>query len=627
MNPHNKVKTFLDLAEVEYALSESGNDYKVKTCICCGNNSSNLEVKVDSGVYHCWACREGGSFAKLKQKLNAVTPERSAQISRADQTNLTEKAERLHQAIFTKPHVIQYLKARGNTEATIRKFKIGYEMIGGVEWISIPAFKDGTVRNIKYRGLNEKKWMQEKNAEKVLFNSDTLNNDRTTILVEGELKAMALDQVGIPNVVSLTGGVSTLPQEWIDLLKMKNEVIICLDSDAPGQQAAKEVAKRVGFQKCKNIVLPDAKDPDEYLFERKHTKVDFLELVKNATRFKVQDFFKGLKSAELIRPTSTSYLWHPYIPLGKLTMLEGDPGVGKSTLSLAIAAAVSNGHQPWWENLDYNVRSKKVIVFCGEDGAADTVVPRLRTLGANLENILIYDESIKFDEEGLKNIEAIIEAERPALVIFDPMVSFLGSKVDMNRANEMREPIGKVAKIAERNDCAALMIRHLGKSSKDQAIYRGLGSIDVAAAARSMLLVAKHPGDQSLRVMVHTKSNLTKLGKSVQFRLEKGEFSWAGVCKLEADDILYQNREADQNKIEKAKELLIKELGYAPTEFSHLKTQASQLGISERTLERAKALVGAKSRRVGDNGGQGAGHYEWYLESAEEIPDTDGAII
>lgn len=618
----NKVRKLLNENQIAFEEDSKGENYKLKHCPYCGNSSSKLEVRIDCGAHHCWVCNESGSFTKLKMKI--ADGGRDQEQSCGDSSRLTglsKKAQSFHNKIFIRQEGLQYLKSRGFNEESIRNFKLGCQKVGGKTTIAVPHISSGVVVNIKYRSIDgsEPKWRQEKGAKKILFNLDAMKNRKTVVLVEGELKAIALDQVGIKNVLALTGGINNVPDEWIDELKKFRTVFICMDSDKPGQQGAIQIAKRIGLAKCKNIIFSDAKDPDEYLFDRKHTKKDFLELQKQSVNFRIEDCFKGLKNAAEIEREDVEFLWWPYIPLAKITLLDGDPGIGKSNLALSIAASVSRGDQPWPPSLGTDLISSEVLIFCGEDGAADTVKPRLESQKARLESIYIFEDLIKFDEDGLNNIRGMIQEKRPSLVIFDPITPFLGGKIDFNRANEMREPLSKLGAIAKEFDCSVILVRHLNKGTKDQAIYRGLGSIDTAGVARSILLVGRHPNDTELRVMIHIKSNLAKEGRPLLFKIEDGIFKWAGKCDLDPNDILYPSKDNDQDQIQKAKTFLMEELSFGSISSNELKTKATMQGISVRTLERAKSVLGVKSQRVGSNGHQGAGSYHWHLEGVPEI--------
>jgi len=212
----------------------------------------------------------------------------------------------------------------------------------------------------------------------------------------------------------------------------------------------------------------------------------------------------GMHSTELSRrhdivrlsdvtPEKVEFLSYPYIPLGKLTLLDGDPGVGKSTLSLAIAAGVTLGKGvPGMVKADPG----NVLVLSCEDGLSDTIRPRLDASGADVQKVFALRGVMTLDEEGLEALTHHLTEIRPRLVIIDPLVGYLGGKVDMHKGNEVRQVTAGLAELAEEFHCSFLAIRHLTKGGRDKAIYRGIGSIDFTAAARSVLLAGTDPEGQ-----------------------------------------------------------------------------------------------------------------------------------
>lgn len=200
------------------------------------------------------------------------------------------------------------------------------------------------------------------------------------------------------------------------------------------------------------------------------------------------------------------WLWYPFIPYGKLSIVQGDPGDGKSTLILNIAAKLSRG-----ECIDENMNITEpvnVIYQTAEDGLADTVKPRLEAANADCSRISIIDESDKSVSMTDDRIEEAIKRENAKLCIFDPIQAYLGGDTDMNRANEAREMTKKLGGIAERTGCAIVLIGHMNKGSGAKAAYRGMGSIDFFAVARSVMLVGRIEGQSNLRAMIQIKNNL-----------------------------------------------------------------------------------------------------------------------
>jgi hypothetical protein len=312
------------------------------------------------------------------------------------------------------------------------------------------------------------------------------------------------------------------------------------------------------------------------------------------------------------------WLWHPYVPLGKLTLLDGDPGVGKSYLSLALAAAVTRG-----EELPGGATPEpgNVLLLCGEDAVEDTVKPRLLSLGVFEKRVRVVtgvigerrETALMLSPEGLGLLSEQMAEYRPALVIVDPLVAYLGSHVDMHRANEVRGVLRPLAAMAQRHGAAILALRHLTKAP-GAALYRGQGSIDFAAAARSILLVVRDPNDAERRIMVPTKSSLAAMGPGLVFRLDpEGEevLRWEGTARLEPDRLLEGPvGVARSRELEEATAFLRDALAGGAVAARDVIREAKGAGIALRTLERAKALAGVRSVFRRDADGR---RWEWEL--------------
>ena len=279
------------------------------------------------------------------------------------------------------------------------------------------------------------------------------------------------------------------------------------------------------------------------------------------------------------------WLWYPYIPLGKLSILHGDPGEGKTTLALWIAAACSRGLAlPGGETGE----PLTVLYQTAEDGLGDTIKPRLLESKADLQKIYAIDET-DFPLSMLDHrIGEAIEKTHAQLMILDPMQAYLGEKVDMNRANEVRNVMKGLTKVASQTGCAIVLVGHLNKSQSINSAQRGLGSMDFRAAARSVLLVGRLKNDRDIRVMVHDKSSLAPEGNSRAFSLQNGTLHWQkGYENLTADELL--GGAARGNKVALAEDLIRKQLaGGHPVLANEIYQIAKDAGISRRTVEMAK---------------------------------------
>lgn len=304
------------------------------------------------------------------------------------------------------------------------------------------------------------------------------------------------------------------------------------------------------------------------------------------------------------------WLAHPYIPIGKLTLLQGDPGLGKTWIALWIAARISRGEEalPGASTM----APSTVLYMSAEDGLADTIRPRLDAAGADPSKVVALTgkrsasgEEVAISLTDLASIEAAVAQEQPRLIVVDPIQAFLGSAVDMHRANEVRPLLAGLARLAEEYECAVLAICHLRKSSADRAVYRGLGSIDFAAAARSILLVAEDRDDEDCRVLGHVKSNLAHQGESLGFKIggEQAHVEWLGPVDVDVEELL-KPRKAAPKKTLAAEVFLANALAGGPRPAAWLFEHAP---CSARTLKSAKKALGIETSREGFGGDGG-----WY---------------
>ena len=311
-----------------------------------------------------------------------------------------------------------------------------------------------------------------------------------------------------------------------------------------------------------------------------------------------------------VQSQEIEWLWYPFIPYGKLTIIQGDPGDGKTTMVLNLAAKLSKG-----EALDENMKVTEpvnVIYQTAEDGLADTVKPRLELAGADCERIIVIDESDKSLSMVDERLEQAIVRTGARLLILDPIQAYLGGGMDMNRANEARDMTKKLGALAEKTKCAIILIGHMNKASGNKAAYRGMGSIDFFAVARSVLLVGRVEGESNTRAVVQIKNNLAAFGHPKAFALSEDGFKWLGDYEITVDEVL-GGITPKANKMEQSKQML-REL--AETQSAVLSNEifdrANELGISKRTLENAKKELGVQTRKINN---------AWYWELDKVKPE------
>jgi len=283
------------------------------------------------------------------------------------------------------------------------------------------------------------------------------------------------------------------------------------------------------------------------------------------------------------------WLLEPYIPFGKITIIQGNPGEGKTTFALRLAAACSTGQEFPGKGISEPVN---VIYQTAEDGLGDTVKPRLMEAGADQSRIFNIVEDYASLNLMDERIEKAILQTGARLMIMDPIQGYLGDRVDMNRANEIRTVLKRVSLVADRTGCAIVLVGHLNKASGQNSAYRGLGSVDFRAAARSILLIGRMKKDPHARVVVHDKSSLSPEGKSFAFGLgdEQG-FHWLeGYESVTSDELL--NGACAETKTALAEELILNMLSCGePVPADEIFRTAENQGISRRTVNEAKKNI------------------------------------
>lgn len=374
-------------------------------------------------------------------------------------------------------------------------------------------------------------------------------------------------------------------------------VFLCLDSDDAGNAACTRINSLIPDEYTVNRLEPVFKDWNEVLQRRAEIQNgQFLGQPVHSLREEIVEIIRMSDVDE----QEVEWLWNPYIPFGKVTIIQGNPGEGKTTLALRLCAACTNRKSfPDMAELEpFNV-----IYQTAEDGLGDTVKPRLMEAEADLARVLVIDEAKKELSLSDERIEKAIRQNKARLIILDPLQSYLGASTDMNRANEIRPIIKRLADVAERTGCAVILLGHLNKASGTQAAYRGLGSIDFRAAARSVLLIGRVKKEPNIRVIIHDKSSLAPEGEPMAFALGDNEgFRWIGRYDITADELLSGKGGDTESKEDLAKGLILDLLAGGKEMFiEDIEKAAAEIGISERTVRNAKRKLGdrLKSHRVG----------------------------
>jgi hypothetical protein len=459
--------------------------------------------------------------------------------------------------------------------------------------------------------------------------------DSVVFVVEGEKDAETLRRLGLVATTNPHGA-----GKWrTDLGEplRGHHVVILPDNDEPGRSHALDVERRLrGIARTVRVVelpdLPPKGDVSDWLAAGKTLK-DLLALVAAAARSRVPA--ATLVTLADVEPERVEWLWAGRIPRGKLTLLDGDPGLGKSTVAYDIAARVTRG-LPMPNETD-GAASADVVILSHEDGLADTIRPRLEAADADLRRVHAIQsvpvvgggERLPVLPEDLRAIVAAIEERAAALLIIDPLFAYLASEVDSFRDHDVRAALAPLAAAAERTRVAVVVVRHLNKRAGGPAIYRGGGSIGIIGLARSGLVVAADPDDPSLRVLASVKNNLCPPAASLRWKLTGdangvARVEWLGTSEHNADALLSDASEfpEERSALKEACDFLREQLADGEVPGSDIHKRAREAAISERTLERAKRRVGVSHRKQ-----FGTGRFVWFLPAPAGATDPDGAPL
>ena len=315
---------------------------------------------------------------------------------------------------------------------------------------------------------------------------------------------------------------------------------------------------------------------------------------------------------------SVEWLWYPFIPYGKLTLLQGDPGEGKSTFIVHVAAALTTGGV-----LPNGIQVKEpvtVIYQCAEDSIEDTIKPRLIEAGADCSKVAFIvdgDQTLSVDDD---RIERCIQETGARLFVLDPLQAYIKQDGDLQSATRMRSLMRRLSSVAERNQCAIVLIGHLNKASGGKSLYRGLGSIDIAAIARSVLMITRDMEHPEIRYMCPIKTSLAPESYGISFILDPDTgFHWIGKCLFRGEENS-TGITTNTSKKDRAKELLHLMLSAEDVKSTDAYSRLVWLGISERTIRTAQKELGIEAYRKSN---------VWYLRLASPLQpsseeDDDG---
>lgn len=389
--------------------------------------------------------------------------------------------------------------------------------------------------------------------------------NRWVFVVEGEKDVDTLERQDLVATCN-SGGAGKWDEHW-GCYFPDASVAVLPDNDEPGYAHGKRVAESVyGVAKQVKIVrlpgLPEKGDVTDYL-RNGGNKEKLKALVRDAPLWSPSTLDEDLviPSVSSIKAERVEWLWPGYLPLGKLSILEGDPGLGKSTLTLDLAARLTVGGA--LPDGTPGIEPSNVLLFTAEDAIGDTVRPRLEAAGADLDRVYVMQgirtsdgqRMIEFPQD-VPRLEHAIKHFGARFVIIDPLMAFLGSGIDSHRDQDVRRVLYPLAEMASRTGTAVLLMRHLNKGT-GKVMYRGGGSIGIVGAVRLGMLVAPDPEFLSRQVLAVFKSNLAPIPDALCYRLLNDELrgvarvAWEGPSEHDASDLLDPRNKRDREGLER----------------------------------------------------------------------------
>ena len=287
-----------------------------------------------------------------------------------------------------------------------------------------------------------------------------------------------------------------------------------------------------------------------------------------------------------VRQKKVEWLWYPYIAYGKLTVLQRDPEEGKSTFIINVAALLTKC-LPMPDGSRVS-KARSVTYQCAEDNLADTIKPRLIQTGADCDRVAYIveeDKRLTLDDE---RIEKTLQETNARLMIIDPIQTFLSQDSDMQSAIRMRAILRCLSDLADKYRCAVALVGHMNKTTAGKNLYRGLGSIDIAAIARSVLMIIRDADHPQTRYMIPIKSSLAPEGSAIAFCFDQESgLKWLGKCSIEYNK-LKEEQSKRYPKNELARKYLLEQLSECNMPSRSILAHLAELGISERTVNQAK---------------------------------------
>ena len=626
-------------------VTKSENGYMA----CCPahddkNPSLSLKRRDDGGVLiHCFGgCQVEDVLAAIGLMMQDIMPE-------ADY-----RTKNTHSRSHNKPPVnVKYFKTANEAIASISEYKGAYSKYwtytdcDGKPESVVVRWDTKAGKEIRPVSKTAKGWANKAmDSPRNLYKLPSLDSAEIVYVAEGEKAADSLIGLGLTATTSQGGSKAVTKTDWSPL-SGKN-VAILPDNDNAGEQYAADVIKQLAQLKPLPKVriarlpeLPDKGDAFDFVvsFEEDREMCLFAiqACVETAKEVSLDGLFKKQKPQQTMEVSTipilvnlddvvskaVSWLWINRIAEGKLTMISGDPCLGKSTFTMDIAARVSSG-EPWADSPAIHREPGGVVILSAEDDLADTIKPRLQAAGANMKRIVSL-KAVRRTCDGAVNEtmfslatdmpqlrEAVRQVDDCRLVIIDPISAYLGN-TDSHKDAQVRGLLAPLSELASDMGVAIISVAHLNKSNGNKAIYRTGGSIAFVAAVRSAYVVIKDPKDPERRLFMPTKSNLapSDIGglaytvEGVNIPIEDGEIT-APAVRIEpdaiigsADDYMGEPNNDSQERDEMIDWLCETISTEGVTHSVEILRQAKQMGFAAKSLRKTFKELGGKYKKDG----------------------------
>ena len=445
--------------------------------------------------------------------------------------------------------------------------------------------KEQNPRYAAMRGTDENRYRGEAKGSEKAYGFGHIGTDEKLFVFESPIDLLSYitavsEEWEKHSYISLGGLSEKAMKRMYTEYPHIHSIYLCLDNDEPGNKRCRQFVSLIPEELSVYRLEPVKKDWNECLA----AEVPVENMAKQMCWRDAREKPVPVMKMSEVEETVVQWLWYPFIPFGKVTLIQGNPGKGKTWLAMAIAAYCTNGKE--LPNA-LPIEPFNVLYQTAEDGIADTIKPRLAKCGADMTRVRFINEEEKQLSMTDDRIEKAIRQNNVRLMIMDPIQAYLGANVDMNRANEIRPLFRHLSTIAERTGCAIVLIGHLNKSSGSQSDYRSLGSIDIAAAVRSILFVEKveKEKEQDIRVVYQQKDSLAKKENPVAFSLGEEGLKWLGEYDISIEDLLMGKAGTKkETKLEKAQKLILELLTKRKVMcLEELEAELLAYGISSRT--------------------------------------------